>query len=92
MTMMSTAILLVIAMMSAVVVRLLSGSTVAPVPRARLRSALVLSLAVTIGLLVALKAKLVPITVINFSFIVLGILYFGVIECMRIHRRLAAAS
>jgi hypothetical protein len=51
---------------------------------------LVFSLAVAIALLVVLKAKLLPITPINFSVIVLGIIYFGVVECFRIHRRLAA--
>lgn len=87
---MSTAILLVLVMLSAVAVSFLRGGSSASRSSAFLWSALVASLVVAIALLVALKARLVPITPINFSIIVLGIVNFGVVECMRIHRRLAA--
>lgn len=87
---MGTAILLAIAVLSAIAVSCLRGTSSASRNPALLWSALVFSLAVAIALLVVLKAKLLPITPINFSVIVLGIIYFGVVECFRIHRRLAA--
>lgn len=86
---MGTAILLATAVLSAIVVNYLRGSSSERRTPALLWSALVFSLAVAIAFLVVLKAGLMPITPINFSVIVLGIIYFGVVECLRIHRRLA---
>jgi hypothetical protein len=90
MTTMGTAILLAAAVLSAIAVSHLRGSSSESRSPAILWLALVFSLSVAIVLLVVLKAKLVSVTPINFSFIVLGIIYFGVVECLRIHRRLAA--
>lgn len=90
MTTMGTAILLAAAVLSAIAVRHLRGGSSKSRSPALLWLALVLSLAVAIALLVVLKARLVSITPINFSVILFGIIYFGVVECFRIHRRLAA--
>jgi amino acid transporter len=90
MTNMGTAILLAAAVLSAIAVGYLRGNSLERRTPTLLWLALVFSLAVATALLVVLKAKLVPITPINFSIIVLGIIYFGVVECLRIHRRLAA--
>jgi uncharacterized membrane protein YoaK (UPF0700 family) len=87
---MGTAILLAAAVLSAIAVSHLRGSSSESRSPAILWLALVFSLSVAIALLVVLKAKLVPITPMNFSVIVLGMIYFGVVECLRIHRRLAA--
>lgn len=87
---MVTAILLTAVVLSAIAVGLLRGSSSESRTQLCLWLALLLSLAVAIALLVVLKAKLVSITPINFSVLVLGIIYFGVVECLRNHRRLAA--
>jgi uncharacterized membrane protein len=84
----STAILLAVIVLSAVAVYF-SSTNRSP---ALLWSALAVSLAVAIALLVVLKAGLVPITPINFSIIVLGIINFGVVESMRIYRRLSSSE
>jgi amino acid transporter len=88
MTAMGTAILLATAVLSAIVLNYLRGSSSERRTPALLWLALVFSLAVAIAFLVVLKSGLMPITPINFSVIVLGIIYFGVVECLRIHRRL----
>lgn len=86
---MGTAFFLTAAVLSAIAVSRLRGSSAEFRAPSILWLTWVLSLAVAISLLVVLKAQLVSITPINFSVIVLGIVYFGVVECLRIHRRLA---
>lgn len=86
---MSTAILLVAALLAALILAFLRGRALANQSTTLLWSALGLSLLVAMAYLVVLKAKLVPITPVNFAVIVAGIIYFGVLECMRIHRRIA---
>lgn len=51
---------------------------------------LAVTLLVAMFYLVALMTRLVPITPVNFAIILLGIIYFGILECMRIHRDIAA--
>lgn len=85
----STVALLVLASVAGVVVASLRGIGVRNRSLAQLWMGFSVSLLVAIAYLVALKAKLVPVTVINFGVIVLGIIYFGVVECMRIHRSIA---
>jgi hypothetical protein len=87
---MGTAILLTAVVLSAIAVGHLRTKSSASRNQFFLWLALVLSLTVAIALLVVLKAKLVSITPINFSVLVLSIIYFGVVECLRIHRLLAA--
>lgn len=87
---MSTAILLVAALLSALLLALLRGRAAASQSPALLWSGLALSLLVAMAYLVVLKARLVPITPLNFAIIVAGIIYFGVFECMCIHRRIAS--
>lgn len=88
----STVILLAVIVLSAVAVNFLRRGSSTNRSPALLWSELAVSLAVAIALLVVLKAGLVPITPINFSIIVLGIIYFGVVESMRIYRRLSSSE
>ena len=87
-TTMSTAILLAVLVLSAIALNLLRGSVSARRSPIFLRSALIASMAMVTALYGVLKTGFIPITPINFTVIVLGIIYFGVIQCMRIHRQL----
>lgn len=85
---MSTVILLVAIVLAAVGVNRLRGSSSASRSKTLLWSAQVVTLAVSIVLYVVLQASLVPITPTNFSIIVLGVMYFGPLQSMRIQKQL----
>jgi uncharacterized membrane protein (DUF2068 family) len=85
---MSTAMLLLVLVLSAIGVNILRGSASARRSPVLLRLALIASMAMVTALYGVLKTKVIPITPINFSVIVGGIIYFGVLQCMRILRQL----
>lgn len=87
---MSTAILLAALVLLAIAVNLLRGNSSARRSSALLWSALIVSMAVVAGLYAVLKRNVIPITPINFAVIMIGIIYFGVLQCMRIHRQLGS--
>ena len=89
MSTMSTAILLAMAVLSSLVLAFLRGRALANRSPALLWFGLGISLLVAMSYLVVLKARLVPITPVNFAVIVVGIIYFGILESMRIHRSIA---
>jgi hypothetical protein len=88
--MLGTTILVAFAVLMAAAVRYFRGTSSARRTSARLWTALAISLAVATAFLVVLKARIVPITPVNFSVIVFCIVYFSLVECFRIHRQLAS--
>lgn len=86
--MVTTVVLLSVLVLLAIAVNILRGSSSARRSPALLWSALIVSMAVVAALYGVLKRNVIPITPINFAVIMIGIIYFGVLQCMRIRKQL----
>jgi hypothetical protein len=86
--MIGTAILVALLVLLAIAVNILRGSSSARRSPALLWLALIVSMAAVAALYGVLKTGFISITPINFAVIMIGIIYFGVLQCMRIHRQL----